>query len=712
MLSCTLGSEGTREAAKGLARRARAAEAASNPRGAVMRVHKMSPEIAEECVKRGGAACARVEGPDDEYLLITEPLSWPKVHPLRAADRHFRTDIFAASGRAMLTAPVRGAYEFSVRCPGGSEACGVQIGGADAAGARMEMAEGASVPLEFWLVHADHGTRLEVDVTLYPDPASGLPRVVDIGAVPGDWLSHHAEDEGWGGDGALHMQEHAAWLRPKVREGTNLTLLHQATAQVHACSLATPAPTQSNVYSEVGIHHTEGVEVVCKGEGLDRGYLHNHAGHAMAARQHDPPHVWVGEARGCTAERGDFNATYMRCRLPTAAICGSGPAPLRVWLRGSGWARMHTPVSIPRPPCPPSEAPREEAPARRRGVGLSNSTPCLNKCKGGGDCVIEAGESFLLCESINVRTLTIRGELKWDTCESDLELRTGWAILEGDGYFQLGLPEAPMLLPATIYITNNGATHPMDELEKRFFAGVGSGTKIDVHGRPMARTWSLLAETAFAGDKILFLKDNPLDMGWKVGDRVGIAATSHSNDHNGTGINSQSSHRRIARIEEAEQWNIPTTGETVQGPFGCDQLSLGHCCAAGQNCGGHMCPATSGTSSCDESRGVGLAVDGDIGTRFALTNSGSGQVDFERSAISSVRVYFHDRHESSVEVLIADYDTNKDTINEQSVGTFASGVKGWNDLQINPPIEGRRLVLRHNGGGELMVIQEMTVQGK
>eukprot|EP00756_Hemistasia_phaeocysticola_P016414 Hpha_TRINITY_DN15474_c0_g7::TRINITY_DN15474_c0_g7_i1::g.173755::m.173755 len=702
LLSCTIGAEETKEKAEGMERRARAAETAKKPRGAVLRVHQMTFAKASECVQNGGDACARIEQADDEHLVITDSLSWPKVHPLRAAERQFRWDYFAASGRAMMTAPVTGAYEFSARCPGGSDACGVEIDGKKVSGERVQMQKGATVPLHFWLVHADHGTRLEVDVTIYPDPASGLPAVVEVGPVPGDWLSHHAEDEGWGGDAAVHVDEHSAWLRPTNKAGASLSLLHKATAQVHGCELSTKRGIGA------------GVDVICHGEGLNRGHVHNHEGPEKALRQHDPPHVMVGDATGCRAERGQFNATYMRCRVPsTANVCGEGPAPLRVWIRGSGWARMHTPINVPRFPCPAKkekDTTKQLAPARRA-EGLNNP-PCLNKCQGGGDCVIEAGEVFLLCQSIDVRTLTIRGELRWDTSQGGLELRTGWAVVEQNGYFQLGLPEAPMMLPATIYIKNNGATHGMQELEKRFFAGVGGGARIDVHGAPMARTWSLLKTTAHAGEKILYLKDDPEMMGWKAGDRVGIAATSHSHG-SGTDAGSMSSHRTIARVGEADEWLIPASGEVTPGPFNCDSLALGHCCLGGQNCGGWTCPAAPNeNSACDVSRGAGNMADGDLGTRFYIRDSGAGDLNIQDSLVSRVRLFFHDKHEASVKVKVGDYDSQHQTVNAQEVGTFPAYQKGWQEIEINPPVQGRRVVVEHNGGGQKMVILEAQILGK
>ena len=49
---------------------------------------------------------------------------------------------------------------------------------------------------------------------------------------------------------------------------------------------------------------------------------------------------------------------------------------------------------------------------------------------------------------------------------------------------------------------------------------------INVHGRRLGRTWSLLARTAPETGNKIALKDDPIAMGWHVGDAIGIATTS------------------------------------------------------------------------------------------------------------------------------------------------------------------------------------------
>ena len=49
---------------------------------------------------------------------------------------------------------------------------------------------------------------------------------------------------------------------------------------------------------------------------------------------------------------------------------------------------------------------------------------------------------------------------------------------------------------------------------------------MEIHGRRLVRTWSLLSQTAMPGQNVLYLKHDPAEMGWRVGDRIGLATTS------------------------------------------------------------------------------------------------------------------------------------------------------------------------------------------
>jgi len=82
----------------------------------------------------------------------------------------------------------------------------------------------------------------------------------------------------------------------------------------------------------------------------------------------------------------------------------------------------------------------------------------------------------------------------------------------------------------------------------RFFAGKG-GSSIKIHGRKLDQTWTLLASDVAAGDSVLMLKDDPIDMGWQVGDKIGIAATARDGQTQGLGATSLGETHVIASIE-------------------------------------------------------------------------------------------------------------------------------------------------------------------
>jgi len=84
-------------------------------------------------------------------------------------------------------------------------------------------------------------------------------------------------------------------------------------------------------------------------------------------------------------------------------------------------------------------------------------------------------------------------------------------------------------------------------------AGRGSG-RIDIHGRRLASTWTLLSQDAAQNERELHLKADPRSMGWQLNDKVGIATTSRgtSTEHV---IVALSSHRiTIEPALQADHW--------------------------------------------------------------------------------------------------------------------------------------------------------------
>jgi len=69
---------------------------------------------------------------------------------------------------------------------------------------------------------------------------------------------------------------------------------------------------------------------------------------------------------------------------------------------------------------------------------------------------------------------------------------------------------------------------------------------INIHGRPLGRTWSLLAANAPAGSASVRLAHDPIAMGWQVGDRIGIAPTTGAQP--GQPPQSEGTVHRVTRI--------------------------------------------------------------------------------------------------------------------------------------------------------------------
>lgn len=67
-------------------------------------------------------------------------------------------------------------------------------------------------------------------------------------------------------------------------------------------------------------------------------------------------------------------------------------------------------------------------------------------------------------------------------------------------------------------------------LRTRAFGAAGGSandqnTLLNVRGRPLLRTWSLLASPVLPSDQSIFLMHDPVLMGWRVGDRITMAPT-------------------------------------------------------------------------------------------------------------------------------------------------------------------------------------------
>ena len=115
-------------------------------------------------------------------------------------------------------------------------------------------------------------------------------------------------------------------------------------------------------------------------------------------------------------------------------------------------------------------------------------------------------------------------------------LRAYFILIEAGGEWVVGTEDAPMNNLATIFIKTPVNWNPFggnaglgyhDSLGSRFIVGK-AGSSMIMHGRPLDRTWTLLASNSAAGSSVLNVKHDPDAMGWQVGDEIGIATTTRT----------------------------------------------------------------------------------------------------------------------------------------------------------------------------------------
>jgi len=162
-----------------------------------------------------------------------------------------------------------------------------------------------------------------------------------------------------------------------------------------------------------------------------------------------------------------------------------------------------------------------------------------SQCGANSICVIPEGTTLNMDGNLNVGAMKIRGALQWtESTQGDtpvLYLCGGYIVVEKDGSFNMELLSHEK--QGWIYIKNNGAEHPTMKT-RAFAADATPSADNDYHGRhdprmtisgyPLTRTWSLLSQAIRAGATEMKLLHNPTDMGWKVGDRLGLAPTAHT----------------------------------------------------------------------------------------------------------------------------------------------------------------------------------------
>jgi len=162
--------------------------------------------------------------------------------------------------------------------------------------------------------------------------------------------------------------------------------------------------------------------------------------------------------------------------------------------------------------------------------GTVDSQTVGQNCSPSVTCIISNDVTLLMKTNLNVGSLIVRGRVVWNDetqINKNAFLCAGYVAIEGQGTWDMHLEEKN----AWVYIKDNGATHPT--LRSCAFGGVATAEDtsdthyptIDIRGRELKRTWSLLSETLGKGDIKMKLMHDPTLMGWFVGDCIAAALT-------------------------------------------------------------------------------------------------------------------------------------------------------------------------------------------
>ena len=161
--------------------------------------------------------------------------------------------------------------------------------------------------------------------------------------------------------------------------------------------------------------------------------------------------------------------------------------------------------------------------------GVVSASSVQSQCGFDTICIIPEEVGLKMDGNLNVGGLIIRGMLSWTSSTQTLDdqfLCGGFVVVENNGSYEMALNASKN---GWIYIKNNGAKH--SELLSRSFgtfkvrSSSGNPT-MEISGRnDLKRTWSLLSKALYPSSKTMKLLHDPREMGWKVGDRLGIAPT-------------------------------------------------------------------------------------------------------------------------------------------------------------------------------------------
>ena len=159
--------------------------------------------------------------------------------------------------------------------------------------------------------------------------------------------------------------------------------------------------------------------------------------------------------------------------------------------------------------------PAREVVVQTDSSGLVNSSTVSTQCGGDSVCVIPFGITLQVDTSLSLAALIVKGVVEWtdDTqVNPSAFMCAGYIAVEGLGKWEMDVQSKDSF----VYIKDNGAVHPM--LRSRSFGSaamnIGDYPTIEISGRELSRTWSLLSKPLQQGDDTVQLMHNPKFMGW------------------------------------------------------------------------------------------------------------------------------------------------------------------------------------------------------
>jgi parallel beta-helix repeat protein len=501
------------------------------------------PDAFAKCTTHNLTASGRTEH-------IPHELKWPSDH---ARGEGFTTEQFFGRGDAALLPPVTGLYTFEIVCP--HELCEMQLtDGKDVlTGTQREptvgpvhLSHGQQYPFRVSFAHRNVGEQFQVKVSV--QAANGQSMALE--AVPASWfVSTISGDATKASNVHVQIGDVLASHRCTSESDCNIQLRKSYTPLIAECILRDAAGgivmLDASTPSSIAI----GSSLACSGK------------HHITAKAEDfsVEHVALnmGATQICIAQVSGDGASFS-C-IVTKLPCSPMVSELSVHTAVGAAVFTNLVLLVSDHVC------QEDAPAVSR--RLSEAEAATSQVPWGTcttACELARGVEFVMNDDIEVETLTIKGAFRWNTSRAGLTLKAAYVVVEAGGSFECGTEQQPMLLPATIYIRNMTSVADHHILGNRFFGGIDNSS-ISVHGVKLPRTWTLLSHVSKAGSNLLRLKHDPVTIGWKVGDLLGIA-TSRPASEAINGKHSGSTKHRITQIGVVPDWSLSVSATWVTRP--------------------------------------------------------------------------------------------------------------------------------------------------